>query len=116
MGLTFKPETDDVRDSPSLLIAPSLVQKGAIVKVYDPVAMEEAKKTMASKMIFCKTAVDCIKGADALVILTEWNEFRALSLKDVKSNMNGNILIDLRNIYSRIDAEKEGFKYTCIGR
>ncbi len=116
LGLSFKPETDDMRDSPALVIIPKLIESGVKVKVYDPAAMEEAKKFISEEIKYFKTAIDCIIDSDILVILTEWNEFRALSLKEIKKSMRNNILIDLRNIYSRKEAEEAGFKYTALGK
>ncbi|MTJ83125.1 MAG: UDP-glucose/GDP-mannose dehydrogenase family protein [Telmatospirillum sp.] len=115
LGLTFKPNTDDMRDSPSLEIVPALQQAGATVRAFDPEGMEEAKPLLGD-VTFCENAYDTMKGADALVILTEWNEFRALDLDRVKSLLKKPVLVDLRNIYSPADMIAQGFHYTSIGR
>jgi UDPglucose 6-dehydrogenase len=115
LGLTFKPNTDDMRDSPSLVIVPALQQAGATVRAYDPEGMEEAKRLLED-VVWCDTAYEGMGGADALVILTEWNQFRALDLARVKRLLRGPILIDLRNIYEPGDMIAAGFAYTSIGR
>lgn len=115
LGLTFKPNTDDMRDAPSLDIVPALMAAGAVVTAYDPEGRHEAEKLLPG-LTFAAGAYNCVDGADALVILTEWDEFRALDLARVKSLMRGNTVIDLRNIY-RSDAMKaNGFAYSGIGR
>jgi UDPglucose 6-dehydrogenase len=115
LGLTFKPNTDDMRDSPSLVIVPALQAAGAEIAAYDPEGMEEAKKSMPD-ITYCPDAYATLEGADALVIITEWNQFRALDLKRAKSLMKTPILIDLRNIYARAGAAREGFQYVGIGK
>ncbi len=115
LGLTFKPNTDDMRDSPSLAIIPSLVSAGAKIRAYDPEGMDEAKK-MLSDVSFCDDAYATMEGADVLVIVTEWNEFRSLDLDRAKGLLSQPILVDLRNIYAPDDVEKAGFSYHCIGR
>jgi UDPglucose 6-dehydrogenase len=115
LGLTFKPNTDDMRDSPSLAIIPALTGAGAKIQAYDPEGMNEAKK-MLSDVIFCEDAYATMEDADVLVIVTEWNEFRSLDLERVKSLLSQPILVDLRNIYAPGDVEKAGFSYHCIGR
>jgi len=116
LGLTFKPETDDMRDSPSLSILPALTDKGAIIKAHDPEGIEEAKKILLDSIQYCDEIYQTIEGADALVIMTEWNQYRALDLDKVKELMSGNKFIDLRNIYERELLESRGFNYTCVGR
>ncbi|MCE2926888.1 MAG: UDP-glucose/GDP-mannose dehydrogenase family protein [Rickettsiales bacterium] len=116
LGLTFKPGTDDMRESPSLVILPSLLEKGAKLKAYDPEGMKEAAKNLPAGITFANSAYDAMKDADALVILTEWNEFRSLDMKQVKSLLKKPLVIDLRNIYKRQDMQKYGFHYVSIGR
>jgi UDPglucose 6-dehydrogenase len=115
LGLTFKPNTDDMRDSPSLTIVPALKRAGATVRAFDPEGMDEAKKLLDGVQ-FCNGAYDAMDGADALVIVTEWNEFRALDLKRVKSLLRSPTVIDLRNIYKPADMAEAGFYYFSIGR
>jgi len=114
LGLTFKPNTDDMRESPSLAIVQRLLAAGARVKAYDPEGMEEAARLLDG-VIFCKDAYEAIEGADALAIVTEWNEFRALDLDRVKKAMKRPLVVDLRNIYSAADMDKAGFEYHGIG-
>jgi len=116
LGLTFKPETDDMRDSPSLAILPALVDKGAIVKAHDPEGVKEAKKILPEAVQFVESIDDAIQDADAIVLMTEWNQYRGLDLAKVKSMMKGNVFIDLRNVYERELMEQHGFEYTCVGR
>ncbi|MEL7040132.1 MAG: UDP-glucose/GDP-mannose dehydrogenase family protein [Pseudomonadota bacterium] len=115
LGLAFKQNTDDMRDAPSLDIVPALIAAGAKVKAFDPEAMDEAAKLLEG-LDYASNAYDAIDGADAMVILTEWDQFRALDLDRVKSALNSNIVVDLRNIYRPDDMEKRGFAYTSIGR
>jgi len=115
LGLTFKPNTDDMRESPSLDIVPSLQTAGATVRVYDPEGMHEAEKLLPGA-VFCKDAYDAMTGADAVAILTEWNQFRNLDIKRMKTLLKSPIMVDMRNIYSPADMAAAGFKYTCIGR
>ena len=115
LGLTFKPNTDDMRDSPSLDVIPALRKAGAAIRAFDPEGMEEAKKLLDG-VDFRQGAYDAMEGADALVILTEWNEFRALDLKRVKALLRSPTVIDLRNIYKPADMAEAGFYYFSIGR
>jgi UDPglucose 6-dehydrogenase len=115
LGLTFKPDTDDMRDSPSLDIVPALVAGGAAVRAYDPQGMDEARKLLDG-VSWCEDAYDAADGADVLAILTEWNEFRGLDLARLKSTMAAPVLVDLRNIYNPDDMRDAGFTYSCIGR
>jgi UDPglucose 6-dehydrogenase len=115
LGLTFKPNTDDMRDSPSLAIIPELEKNGATVRAYDPEGMDEAKK-MLPKVVYCSDAYDTMKGADILVLLTEWNEFRNIDLKRTKELLKAPVIVDLRNVYSPADMKAAGFSYTCVGR
>ncbi|HVA14426.1 MAG TPA: nucleotide sugar dehydrogenase, partial [Stellaceae bacterium] len=115
LGVTFKPNTDDMRDSPSLVIVPMLQQAGATVRAFDPEGMKEAAKLMGN-VVFCVNAYEAMAGADALVIVTEWNEFRALDLSRVKSLLRTPTVIDLRNIYAPADMSAAGFYYVSVGR
>ena len=115
LGLTFKPNTDDMRDSPSIDIINGLLEEGAIIRAYDPEGMKEAKSIFPD-IIWCKDAYDAIKGANAVSIVTEWNQFRALDLQRVKSLLKSPIMIDLRNIYSADEMATAGFTYVSIGR
>jgi UDPglucose 6-dehydrogenase len=114
LGLTFKPNTDDIRDAPSLVIIPELVKGGAVIHAYDPEGMREAKKLLDIKMF--PDAYAAITGADGVVILTEWNEFRALDLKTVKELLTSPLMVDLRNIYRPEEMAKAGFNYISVGR
>ncbi len=117
LGLTFKPNTDDMRDAPSLVIVPALIAAGATVRAYDPEGMHEARKQDAfAGLDYASDAYAAAEGADALVILTEWDQFRALDLRRIAGLMAGNTLLDLRNIYKPSDATGHGFDYVSIGR
>ena len=115
LGLAFKPNTDDMRDAPSLTIIPRLQDKGAKIRAYDPESMDEAKKLL-SDVDYKVGPYPCIEGADALVIITEWDEFRALDLRRVKAALNSPEVIDLRNIYQPDIMQKKGFNYVSVGR
>ncbi|TAL03496.1 MAG: UDP-glucose/GDP-mannose dehydrogenase family protein, partial [Rhodospirillaceae bacterium] len=115
LGLTFKPNTDDMRDSPSLAIVPALQRAGATVRAFDPEGMQEAKHLLTG-IVHCSDAYDAMTGADAVALLTEWNQFRNLDLRRMKSLLKAPILVDLRNIYVPADMIAAGFQYTCIGR
>ncbi|OCC05919.1 UDP-glucose 6-dehydrogenase [Labrys sp. WJW] len=115
LGLAFKPNTDDMRDSPSIPIVLALQDKGAKVRAYDPQAMEEAHKVL-SEVDYRSSAYDCLDGADVAVIVTEWDEFRALDLERVKNLLTRPVIVDLRNIYRLEDMKRHGFRYESIGR
>ena len=115
LGLAFKQNTDDMRDAPSLDIVPALISAGAAVKAYDPEAMEEASHLMDG-IAYSDNAYDALEGADAMVIITEWDQFRALDLARVKDVLKGDVVVDLRNIYDPADMAKRGFTYTSVGR
>lgn len=115
LGLTFKPNTDDMRDSPSLDIVPALIERGAIVRAFDPQGMEEAAKLL-DDVVWCDNAYEAAEGSDVLTIITEWNEFRALDLDRIKSLMTRPAMVDLRNIYNPDEMLEAGFDYSCIGR
>jgi len=114
LGLTFKPNTDDMRDAPSLVIVPALQSEGATVRAYDPEGMTEARKHL--DMQYCADAYEALQGADGVVILTEWNEFRALDLPKVKAALKTPLMVDLRNIYRPAQMAAEGFHYVSVGR
>jgi len=115
LGLAFKPNTDDMRDAPSLDIIPALQEAGATVRAFDPEGMEEASN-MLTDVHFCDGPYHALEGADAMVIITEWDQFRALDIERAKTLLKGNVVVDLRNIYSPADMVKHGFKYTSVGR
>ena len=115
LGLAFKQNTDDMRDAPSLDIIPALQAAGAKIRAYDPEAMDEAAHLL-SDIEFAKSAYDAVQDADAMVIITEWDQFRALDFERIKEALSTNIVVDLRNIYSPDDMAARGFKYTSIGR
>lgn len=117
LGLTFKPGTDDMRDSTSLVIIPELINAQAKVRVYDPQGMNEAKKLLSSPEIkWCEQAYETMEKSDVLVLLTEWNEFMRLDLDKVKSLLKEPIIIDMRNIYKREEMKKAGITYISVGR
>jgi UDPglucose 6-dehydrogenase len=115
LGLTFKPNTDDMREAPSLSIAPALVKAGAEVRAHDPEGMSEAKK-LVPDIFYCDEPYEAMTGADAVVFLTEWNSYRALDLKRMKAILRQPTVIDLRNIYRPSEMRAAGFQYSSIGR
>lgn len=115
LGLAFKPNTDDMRDAPSLDILPPLMEEGATVRAFDPAAMGEARRHLPG-LIYCQSAYDALQGADALVIMTEWNQFRNLDWSRVKQSMAGRVLVDLRNVFNPQRVRDEGFTYFSVGR
>jgi len=115
LGLTFKPNTDDMRDSPALDIVPALQQAGARIRAYDPEGMKEAEKLLPG-IEWCRGAYDALQGADALALLTEWNEFRALDLGRLRTLMKGHVVVDLRNVFNPDEIIGAGFAYSSIGR
>jgi UDPglucose 6-dehydrogenase len=115
LGLAFKPNTDDMRDAPSIPLINALVERGAKVRAFDPVAREQAEQVL-SGIEFATDAYEAADGADALVIVTEWDEFRALDLEKVAASMRGKMLIDLRNVYDREDVEEAGLSHQGVGR
>jgi UDPglucose 6-dehydrogenase len=116
LGLTFKPETDDMRDAPSLSIVARLAGDGATIRAFDPEGMQQAKPLLPSDVTYCRDALDAAQGADALVLITEWNEFRALSPAKLRNAMRGRVLVDLRNVYDPVAMRQAGFDYHCVGR
>jgi UDPglucose 6-dehydrogenase len=115
LGVTFKPNTDDMRDSPSLDIIPALRDAGATIKAYDPEGMDEARGLLPD-VVWCESAYETMEGADAVALLTEWNEFRGLDLERVKSLLSAPVMIDLRNVYNPEEMIAAGFIYSCVGR
>jgi len=115
LGLTFKPNTDDMRDSPSLEIVPALIEGGAEVSAFDPQGMDEARE-MLDGVNWCESSYEALEGADVVTLVTEWNEFRALDLERVKASMSNPVMVDLRNIYNPEEMVDAGFEYYCIGR
>ncbi|MEK0085809.1 UDP-glucose dehydrogenase family protein [Benzoatithermus flavus] len=115
LGVTFKPNTDDMRESPSLVIVPALQAEGAVIRAYDPEGMREAAKLLPD-VGWCQDSYHALEGADAAVILTEWNEFRGLDLDRARSLMRQPLIVDLRNIFDPAQVAKAGFAYTSVGR
>ena len=115
LGLAFKPDTDDMRESPAIPIIKDLQKEGAAIRAYDPEAMEEAKHHLPD-ITYCQGTYECAEGADVLCIITEWAKFRALDFAKLKTSLNSPILVDLRNIYNPEEVRSKGFEYTSIGR
>ena len=115
LGLTFKPETDDMRDAPALTILPALMEKGAKIMATDPHGIEEAKKIMP-EISYVADPYAAVEKADAVVLMTEWNEYRSLDLKKIKKLMKGNVFVDLRNVYEPEAMRQAGFAYVGVGR
>ena len=115
-GLAFKPETDDMRVAPALVVIEKLLEAGASVKVYDPVAMDECRRRIGDRVVYCKDMYDVVIDADALAVLTEWKEFRIPSWSVIKRVMKQSVLVDGRNIYSKDEVIAEGFEYAAIGK
>ncbi len=116
LGLAFKPETDDMRDSPALSILPELVAEGAQITAYDPASMEEAKPLLPSAIQYVTSAAETLQDADCVVVITEWNEFRAISADMFTTKMAGNVMVDLRNLYDGEQMRAAGMSYYSIGR
>lgn len=115
LGLTFKPETDDMRDSPSLEIVPALQSAGATIRAFDPEGMHEAKKLLKD-IVWCGDGYETATGADVVVIITEWNQFRALDMEKLKTLLRAPVMVDLRNIYKPAEMKQAGFRYYSVGR
>lgn len=115
-GLAFKPETDDMREAPALVVIEKLLEAGASVKVYDPVAMDECRRRIGDRVVYCKDMYDVVIDADALAVLTEWKEFQIPSWSVIKRVMKQPVLVDGRNIYSKDEVIAEGFEYAAIGK
>ena len=116
LGLAFKPETDDMRDSPSIPLVEALLRDGADVVAFDPEAMHQARKVLPDALQYGADAIDTVRDADAVVIVTEWNEFRALGPEPLRSLMRGHVVVDLRNVFDPAPMEAAGFHYSAIGR
>ena len=114
-GLAFKPETDDMREAPALVLIDLLLKAGCKVKAYDPVAMEECRRRIGDKVVYCRDKYEAAVDVDALLLVTEWKEFRVPSWEVLKKAMRGNVVIDGRNIYDRKEMQENGFEYECIG-
>ena len=115
IGLSFKPETDDMREAPALVVIDKLLSEGATVRVFDPIAMDECKRRIGDVVTYCKNMYDAADGADVFALMTEWRQFRMPSWNVVKKVMKGNVIVDGRNIYDRQELEEQGFIYTRIG-
>jgi len=116
LGLTFKPNTDDLRESPAMRILEALLEAGARVRAYDPAGMGAARQVERAGVVYCEDEYEAARGAEALVLATEWNQFRGIDLGRLKSELNGAVLIDLRNVYERKIVEQQGFHYVGVGR
>ncbi len=116
LGLTFKPETDDMRDAPAIPIVGRLAEDGAHVRAFDPAGMEQARPMLPDSVHYCRDAMDAVQGADLLVVCTEWNEFRAIPPERLKEAMRGDLVVDLRNMYEAPAMKAAGFRYQSIGR
>jgi UDPglucose 6-dehydrogenase len=115
-GVAFKPRTDDVREAPSFVIIESLLDAGARVKAYDPAALENGKKHFGNKVEWCSESYDALKGADGLILATEWNEFRSPDFDQMKTMMKQPVIFDGRNVFEPSFVRSKGFSYYCIGR
>ena len=115
IGLSFKPETDDMREAPALVVIDKLLADGANVRVFDPIAMDECKRRIGDVVTYCKNLYDAADGADVFALMTEWRQFRMPSWNVIKKVMSGNVVVDGRNIYDRNELEEQGFVYTRIG-
>ncbi len=116
LGLTFKPETDDMRESPAVSILPALLEKGATIRAHDPKGMEEAKKYLPDGIQYVENAYEACEGADMVVLMTEWNQYRALDLDRIASLLSKPIFVDLRNVYDPQTMKEKGFTYVGVGR
>lgn len=115
LGLAFKPETDDMREAPALVVIDKLLEAGAQVRVFDPIAMDECRRRIGDKVTYCRDLYDAADGADVLALLTEWRQFRMPAWNVIRKAMKGNIVVDGRNIYNRAELEEQGFVYSRIG-
>lgn len=116
LGLTFKPETDDMRESASIPILHRLAEAGATIRAYDPVGMAAAKPLLPQDVVYCADALEVAEGADVLVVLTEWNMFRALSPAELAKRMRNGVIVDLRNIFDPAAMRAAGLTYESVGR
>ena len=115
LGLAFKPETDDMREAPALVVIDKLLEAGARIRVFDPIAMDECRRRIGDKVTYCRDLYDAADGADVLALLTEWRQFRMPAWNVIRKAMKGNIVVDGRNIYNRAELEEQGFVYSRIG-
>ncbi len=115
IGLAFKPETDDMREAPALVVIEKLLADGATIRVFDPVAMDECKRRIGDAVTYCKNIYDAADGADVFALMTEWRQFRMPAWNVIKKVMRGSAIVDGRNIYDRQELEEQGFSYTRIG-
>lgn len=115
-GLAFKPETDDMREAPALIVIEKLLSVGAEVVVYDPIAIDEAKRRLGNRVTYAKDMYDAVVDADAIALMTEWKQFRVPSWNVIRKAMKGNLIVDGRNIYDATELAEEGFEYHCIGK
>lgn len=115
-GLAFKPETDDMREAPGLVLIDKLLKAGGQVRAYDPAAMDECKRRIGDVIYYARDMYDAVLDADVLMLITEWKEFRLPSWAVVKKTMNQQIVLDGRNIYDKKEMEELGFIYSCIGK
>ena len=115
LGLSFKPETDDIREAPAIDIIQALVSKGAQIRTFDPVAMDNCKKLFPD-LTYCNDPYHVSEGSDVLVLITEWNQFRILDLEHIKTLLKAPNIVDLRNIYEPPKMKALGFNYVCVGR
>lgn len=116
LGLTFKPETDDMRDAPALSILPPLLEKGALIRAHDPQGVAEARQLLPPYMEYTQDPYEVFRDADAVVLLTEWNLYRGMDLARAGALMRNRVMVDLRNVYERELVERAGFRYVCVGR
>ncbi len=116
LGLTFKPETDDMRDAPAVTIIPALVERGARIHAHDPQGMDEARKVLPEEVAYFSDIYKAVDQADAVILLTEWNVYRGLDIKQLRQRMRGNAFVDLRNVYEPAVMQQAGFEYACVGR
>ncbi|MDH3317992.1 MAG: UDP-glucose/GDP-mannose dehydrogenase family protein, partial [Gammaproteobacteria bacterium] len=116
LGLTFKPETDDMREAPALAILPALIERGAHIRAHDPQGIDEARRLLPGSVSYCDDIYQALTGADAVILMTEWNAYRGLDLERILEVMSGNVFIDLRNVYEPDDMRAAGFSYTSVGR
>jgi UDPglucose 6-dehydrogenase len=116
LGLSFKPETDDMRESPAVPLVEALLEAGATVRAFDPAAMDNARDVLPAGVVYCEDSYDAAADADVLVIVTEWNQFRSLDLDRIRSAMQGDTVVDLRNVYSPARMRSQGFTYDSMGR
>jgi UDPglucose 6-dehydrogenase len=117
LGLAFKPNTDDFRDAPAEIVVKGILKEGGAVRAYDPAAMEQARQALGNEgIVYCEDAYEAVEGADLMVVITEWNQFRLLDLERCRSLLKNPVLVDLRNVYEPATARELGYEYSCVGR